>query len=340
MKIGIDVDDVLMPFVDIACQLCNVERGTSYSAKDITCWGFGGSLAIKEVSEYYSDERVFLKQRMPQKSIAFLKKLMKENEVYIVTAVSGHFMSLRYKQIKEAIPDFPDDKIIMGTAKDIMKLDITLDDGPHNILKSNATYPVLLRKSWNKDLSGVLAVNTLDDFLILVKQIKESVLTTQCSIRKPTVIALIGPSGSKKNELAKVLFVRNMGQIVNSYRLDKKWEYQESFAAQTIYGRINYGYKMNDLFNVLNNNQNPICVVDMAGAMALKRLYPTVLIFCKQSRESMFLEIMKKNALSSEEKAIRCTSMEQELRNESLCDLSIRTEDLNIACDKIISYLN
>ena len=60
----------------------------------------------------------------------------------------------------------------------------------------------------------------------------------------------------------------------------------------------------------------------------LKRIYPVTLVFCKQSREAMFLDIVSNETYSNEEKAIRCTSMEQELKNESLCDFSIRTDDL------------
>ena len=31
IKIGVDFDDVLAGFVNIACELCNKERGTTYT---------------------------------------------------------------------------------------------------------------------------------------------------------------------------------------------------------------------------------------------------------------------------------------------------------------------
>ena len=83
-------------------------------------------------------------------------------------------MGVRIQQIKAAFPNIPDENIIMGYAKNLVHFDVTLDDGPHNILKSTATYPVLFRKPWNRMLSGVLAVNNYDEFLTLVHQIKSA----------------------------------------------------------------------------------------------------------------------------------------------------------------------
>lgn len=66
-------------------------------------------------------------------------------------------MSLRAKQILTAFPDFPEQNIIMGFQKSLVHFDVTLDDGPHNILKSCAKYPVLMRRPWNESLSGILS---------------------------------------------------------------------------------------------------------------------------------------------------------------------------------------
>lgn len=336
MKIGIDYDDVLAPFVSIACGLCNKEKGTSYSAQDITCWGFGGSQAINDVSPYYKDERVFLAQKVYPKAKAFINELMKTDEVFIITAVEGRFMSFRFQQIKEDFPEIPESNIIMGFAKNLVKFDITLDDGPHNILKSGADYPVLMRKPWNKDLSGVLSVNSYEDFLLLVKQIKESSIEGKTVAKQPTIIALIGPTGAKKNLVAKELDSNGFATRVTS--IEGECDECNDCAAKTIYGRRIYSYRKSEIETLLADNKNVVCAVDMAGAMMLKRLYPTTLVFCKQSRESMFLEIIKKDMLSPEEKSIRCTSMEQELRNEKLCDLSVRTENVSEAINTIITY--
>ena len=91
----------------------------------------------------------------------FIHELQKKGKVYIITAIAPQFMSLRAKQILTAFPDFPDENIIMGFQKSVVQVDITLDDGPHNILKSSARFPVLMRRPWNRELTGLLAVHNL-----------------------------------------------------------------------------------------------------------------------------------------------------------------------------------
>ena len=75
-------------------------------------------------------------QRVSDEAKAFIRKLQTKGIVYIVTAVYPQFMSKRVEQIKTAFPDFPDENIIMGFQKSVVQVDITLDDGPRNILKA------------------------------------------------------------------------------------------------------------------------------------------------------------------------------------------------------------
>lgn len=337
MKIGIDFDDVLAPFVSIACDLCNKEKGTNYSAEDISCWGFGGSQAIHDVSPYYRDKRVFEAQTVSPQAKSFMSKLMKKGDVYIITAIEGSFMTLRYEQIHTAFPELPPSNILMGSAKNLVKLDIILDDGPHNILKSCADYPVLMRRPWNKDLFGVLSVNGYEEFLLLVDQIKNSVIEGKTPSRVPSVVALIGPSGAKKHHLADELAKKGFAEKVTSIT-SKTMMSSNDIAAKTIYGGREYGYQKSMIEKHLAEGTNVVLAVDMAGAMMLKRLYPTTLVFCRQARELMFLDIVSDQTLSNEEKAIRCTSMENEIKHEVLCDVSVRTEDIENAANAIISF--
>ena len=114
-------------------------------------------------------------------------------------------MSLRAEQILTAFPDFPEQNIIMGFQKSLVRFDVTLDDGPHNILKSCAKYPVLMRRPWNDSLSGILSVNHYGEFLQLIDQIKESMLLDKKPVSFPSVIALVGPSGSGKTTLCNLI---------------------------------------------------------------------------------------------------------------------------------------
>ena len=69
-----------------------------------------------------------------------------------------------------------------------------------------ALFPVLMRRPWNNDVTGLLSVNNLEDFLQLIHQIKNSIAGITNELHTPAVIALVGPSGSGKTEwMSKIL---------------------------------------------------------------------------------------------------------------------------------------
>jgi guanylate kinase len=107
----------------------------------------------------------------------------------------------------EEFPEIPANHIYMGSRKDKIDVDILFDDGAHNVFASNAAYPILMRRPWNREATGILAVNTYDEFLKLVEVISDSysVRQTQYSLKEPSVIVLVGPSGSRKNDIMRDL---------------------------------------------------------------------------------------------------------------------------------------
>jgi len=132
IKIGIDFDDVLAPYVQVCINLQNKDYGTNYVLSDINKWGCDGSQAIRDVSRYYGRPKTYDLQTVPEEAKLFMSKLRKVADVYIITAMPPLLMTKRAEQIKEAFPDFPDDHILMGAAKNLVQFDITLDDGAHN----------------------------------------------------------------------------------------------------------------------------------------------------------------------------------------------------------------
>ena len=159
LTFGIDWDDVISPLNDCAIELANEEYHFEppLTLEDIDSWENTGRASV--IKKYYSDPRLYEMQQVSDQAKAFIRTLQTKGIVYIVTAVQPQFMSKRVEQIKTAFPDFPDENIIMGFQKSVVQVDITLDDGPHNILKSSARFPVLMRRPWNRELTGLLAVH-------------------------------------------------------------------------------------------------------------------------------------------------------------------------------------
>lgn len=338
LTFGIDWDDVISPLNDCAIELANREHDLDppLTLEDINSWENTGRASV--IKKYYNDIRLYEMQEVSDEAKAFICKLQTKGIVYIVTAVYPKFMSKRVEQIKEAFPDFPEENIVMGFQKSMIHVDITLDDGPRNVLKSKARFPVLMRKPWNRELTGVLAVNNYEEFFQLLEQIKSSMIEDQVVVSRPAVIALVGPSGSNKNEITTKLCQYEGFTIPRAYTtkpisdgihitVDEQEFVQnrDSFIETTMYAGYAYGTKWEDITALMEKEKYIVMPMDLSGAIAMKRHYPTVIIYCKCSREHMFAKILEKD-MSNHEKMLRLLSLENEKKNAALCDYIINTE--------------
>ena len=340
LTFGIDWDDVISPLNDCAIELANEELSIDppLTLEDIDSWENTGRASV--IKSYYQDARLYERQTVSEEAKAFIRRLQTKGIVYIITAVYPKFMSQRVAQIKEAFPDFPDENIIMGFQKSMVRVDITLDDGPHNILKSAARFPVLMRRPWNRELTGILAVNNYEEFFQLLEQIKSSMIEDQVQVHAPAVVALVGPSGSNKNKIARQLsredarFVippayttRQLTDGIHTTVSEEVFlQEKENFIETTMYGGYAYGTKKADIDALLKAGHYAVLPMDMCGAIAMKRHYPTVIIFCKCSRAHMIQSILEKK-MDNHEKMLRLLSLENERKNMELCDYIVRTDE-------------
>lgn len=168
-SIGIDWDDVTAPFNSIAIRMANEKYHPAepYRLEEITSWANEGRTSV--IKEFYNDPELYSRQIPTEETKRGIRRLMQIADVFFITAVSPRFMGVRAEQIMTQFPEFPPENIILGSAKDRVHFDIVLDDAIHNILDSKAEYPVLMRKPWNAKMTGLLSVNTMSEFVSLVK---------------------------------------------------------------------------------------------------------------------------------------------------------------------------
>ena len=203
-SIGIDWDDVTAPFNSIAIRMANEKYHPEepYRLEEITSWANEGRTSV--IKEFYNDPELYSRQIPTEETKRGIRRLMQIADVFFITAVSPHFMGVRAEQIMTQFPELPPENIILGSAKDRVHFDIVLDDAIHNILESKAEYPVLMRKPWNAKMTGLLSVNTMAEFVSLVKQIMKASTSRTEKITAPAVLALVGPSGSGKSTCARL----------------------------------------------------------------------------------------------------------------------------------------
>lgn len=119
----------------------------------------------------------------------------------------------------------------MGKQKHLIKFDIIFEDCPDNVFRSTSSFPVLMRRPWNNDVTGLLSVNNLEDFLQLIHQIKSSISGITNELHTPAVVALVGPYKDVEDKYSRLLFcdINTVLQASNASTLSAQYS--------CIYGR-------------------------------------------------------------------------------------------------------
>lgn len=342
LKIGVDVDDVLYDCNQHAINLLCKDRDCGpMSIYDINGWGEAGNLLDERIA-YFSRADFVEDQPILPGAQAFIHKLAERGEIFFSTAVGSSCMSARAERLIRDFPEVPMSNIMIGARKDLLSLDILLDDGAHNILGSSATYPVLFRRPWNNHLTGLLAVNTYDDFLRLVDQIRKPSPTETQDLSAGGVVCLIGPSGSGKTALVHTLlrdsrFERPITSTTRGRRANEADEYhfvtreafqggqeQGKFLESTVYGGEYYGATREAVDQVVAAGKIAVMPVDICGGISIKNAYPnhSALVFLKCERPRVLRSILTRDC-PDDEKVLRILSLDAEYRNEDICDRSL-----------------
>lgn len=342
LKIGVDVDDVLYLCNQHAIDmLCKDKEYAPLSINDISGWGSSGkNTMLDERIAYFSRADFVENQPLIPGAKEFIAKLCERGEVIFVTAVGGSCMTARAQRLLHDFPMVPERNIMIGARKDLLSLDVLLDDGAHNILGSHASYPVLFRKPWNNNLTGLLAVNTYDDFLRLIDQIIGYRQNREFSLKNGGVLCLVGPSGSGKSELTRSLmedqvFCRPLTCTTRCRRESEPEEYHfvsrdsfqngqanGRFLETTVYGGEYYGAERKAVDDVVNSGRIAVMPIDICGAISIKNAYPeqSALVFLQRGRSAVLRSILNRDC-SEEEKVLRILSLDAEYRNEGICDI-------------------
>lgn len=249
----------------------------------------------------------------------------------------------------------PLENILIGTRKDLLHADVILDDGYHNLNNSNVRYPVLFRRPWNNSITGICAVSTYGEFLTLVDLLKKG---TDLSGEKK-IVALVGPSGSGKSAITNQLInetdgftpvktytTRGYRNSSDRYHYTDKEDFlqkkEEGFFFETSsYQGEYYGTHAGDIFSIIQSGNIAVMVLDINGAIALKRAYKdsVLTVFVKRDKEACIRSILERNT-SRDDTVRRLVSLEAEFTNEELCDVTITNNaDVQSAAKQILEYL-
>ena len=359
---ALDIDDLLMECTSYAIRLANEKYkfDPPLSIYEVTRWGKQGTRS-DAIFEFFNDPEFYKTQPLYEGAKEFVRELSKKTEVFVSTAIPPEFMGIRAKRIIEEFPEIPPDHIYMGSRKDKIHVDILFDDAMHNVLKSPAKYPILMRRPWNQDATGMLAVNTYDEFLKLVDVIAESynVTTEHYSLNSPSVVVLVGPSGSGKSKIARrVLEQTDRFEKLMSYTTKdptasepNDWynyvsvetfremcESGEMFQS-TMYSGHGYGSRKSDVDAILAKGKHVMTTMDICGAMSLKTNFKNVItIYIQREKKALLSSILRKNS-SIQEKVKRIVAIDFEEQNGAICDYVVEFNSYDQAVADICRLL-
>ncbi len=349
LRIGLDVDDTLYECNSYALSIINARYPDEVpiTINEITGWGSYGRRADERIS-LYSDPEFVRTQPVIPGAKKLVRELSRFADVFFITAVPAGCMTARAERLIHDFPEIPPQNIIIGTRKEIMQLDILLDDGGHNIANSRASYPVLLRRPWNTHLSGLLSVNSYTDFLHLCKMIRSSFSEKAPDLSAGGVLCLVGPSGSLKSSIARELTrsydrfekpltsttrPRRYDEDDDSYRFISEEQFIEErdggkYIETTVYSKYYFGTSEEEIDPIVERGNVAVIPIDICGALTVKNLYRhrSLLVFTNREKSDVVLDILSRET-SDDDKMRRILSLEFEYRNAEICDTELNVGD-------------
>ncbi len=361
IRVGLDVDDTLYECNSYAVSIINRHHPDEEPLRleDIKTWG-GSGRHVDERMKLFSDPEFVRTQPITEGAQEFVDKLSKIADVFFITAVPACCMSARAERLIKDFPEIPAENIIMGRRKDIISLDIMLDDGAHNISSSRAAYPVLFRKPWNTDLSGLLSVNSYDDFMHFCEMVRNSFSEGSPDLTGGGVLCLVGPSGSLKNEVANGLTMldgfkkpltsttrpRRRTEGGKSYRFISEEQFIREMKAgnyieTTVYSGYHFGTSENDIAPIVESGNVAVIPIDICGAITVKNLYRqrAMLVFMRRERADAIKSIISRD-IDLDDKTRRIMSLDFEYRNSEICDVEVDVGDVNAAISTIAGLVH
>lgn len=179
MTILVDFDDTLIDLLKPWCEALNKKAHTKVKPEDINGWDISlyfPTLTTKEIFAPLYRPSIWKKVQMKRNADKVLKKLIDDgHDVYIVTATHYNNIKLKYEYVvKKYFPFIDWDHFIVTSNKSMIKGDILIDDGLHNL--TNDHINILFSSYNNKDyLDGaIVAQGWYEVYAILLELFMEA----------------------------------------------------------------------------------------------------------------------------------------------------------------------
>lgn len=176
MTILVDMDDVLEKLVASWVDFLNKKYSTNVKPEDVDDWDiskFFPTLTREQVFQASVEEDMWKNVKpMPGAEKALKKLIADGHELYIVTATLYPTVKVKMEDVLFKYYDFLSwDQVIITSKKQLIKGDVLIDDGPHN-LEGGSYHKILFTAAHNKKFDektiGAIRVNNWDEALSVI----------------------------------------------------------------------------------------------------------------------------------------------------------------------------
>ena len=152
----IDQDDVLAEYITGVVERYNEKYGTAFTANDCKTWDLYQVFG-KEVDTVMHEPELFRNLQPVEDALQVFERLYRSGlfEMFIVTAANPACVEAKADWLKEYLPFFPKDRLIVCKHKYMIKGDFLLDDGMHNIedFAKAGGMPIIFDRPHNRESS-------------------------------------------------------------------------------------------------------------------------------------------------------------------------------------------
>lgn len=348
MRIGLDVDDVLLPCTSIVIDELAL-HGINCPWNE-TLWKFANlePKASKKAQAFINTPSTFQQQKVFPAAQQFVRALLSNgHDVFFCTAVPTWEIEHRDKQLNRFFPEVSHKNHVFCQDKSILNLDVLLDDAPHNVEKSTVKYPLVWDAPWNKEIAeknaagnSIIRVYTYKDALDYIALFAKEMGEDEEPAPQSCIFCLVGPSASGKTTMAEELVktdryvlpqsvttrARRKGEDDTSYHFMSKKEFQAlkdsgGLIECTEYNGNFYGLTYEVIDKALATGKDIIVPVDINGADALRNAYPgqAFAIFVNRNVNDILCSLAERN-MPFDPLMRRLSSMKEEFDNMERCD--------------------
>ncbi len=149
MRIIVDMDEVIVNFIEPLINKYNQLFLDNLTIKDITKWKLDPDMA----RIFKNTPSFFMTLPAIEDAIESLKWLSKEHEIIIASNPSGSGSIANQKTIwiKQNLPEFADNLCLLSR-KDLLRGDLIIDDYVNNIINFEG-YGIIMNRPWNTSFS-------------------------------------------------------------------------------------------------------------------------------------------------------------------------------------------